>query len=66
MIGQLHVDDGHVELLAAEQPHGLGARLGLGDGVAGIDLEDGGEQAAHLGIVVDDEHVDHVRHLARS
>jgi hypothetical protein len=64
VIGQLHVDDGDVELFGAESSHALGARARFDDAGSGVALQHGGQQSPDVGVVVDDEHAHHVRHLA--
>ncbi len=65
MVGQLHVDDGDVELLAGEPRHALGARARFGDAGSRLALEHGRQQGPDVRVVVDDEHVHPARHLAR-
>ena len=49
---------------AAQERHALRTGRRLGDAGAGVTLEHRGQQAPDVGVVVDDEHVHGVRHLA--
>jgi len=64
VIGQLDVDDGDVELVAAEPRHSLGAPIRPSVTWAPVSLSSTAASKPGCRRLVDDEHAHRVRHLA--